>query len=126
MIKKEGQGWRIIRDSTRDKFPTLIGGQNWAIELTNSEWKSLGEVVFDLKEQYLDIKEQLMGDEDITLELDRKPWVAILNGDKYGWSLKLILNSSGSMNRGVEVFWPRNVTESVNKAMRPMWDSCYL
>ncbi len=126
MLKKEGLGWRIIRDSSRDNFSTLIGGQDWAIELTNSEWDILITVVIDLAEQYSDIKTQLMQDEDITLELVRNPWKAILKGDKFGWSLKLILTPTDQLNRAAEVFWPQNVTESISEAMRIMWDSYYL
>ena len=126
MLKKEGLGWRIISDLSRENFSTLIGGESWAIELNESEWKILVNVVIDLSDQYKDIKDQLMGDEDITLELERSPWLAILKGDQYGWNLKLILNSSGSLNRGAEIFWPRNVTEHVANAMRIMWDSDYL
>ncbi len=126
MFKKEGPGWRIIRDSSRDNFSTLIGGENWAIELNQSEWEDLVSVVMDLSAQYKNIKDQLMGDEDITLELERSPWLAILKGDKNGWNLKLILNGSFSLNRGAEVFWPRNVAKRVANAMRIMWDSDYL
>ncbi len=128
MIKKEGPGWRIIRDSSRDNFSTLIGGQNWAIELNQFEWENLVRVVIDLADQYKIVKDQLMGDEDITLELERRPWLAILKGDQYGWNLKLILNDSdsGLLNRGAEVYWPRNVTMHVANAMRTMWDSGYL
>ena len=67
-----------------------------------------------------------MGDEDITLELECSPWLAILKGDQYGWNLKLILNASGLFNRGAEIYWPRNVTTHVANAMRTMWDSDYL
>ena len=126
MIKKEGPGWRIIRDSSRDNFSTLIGGESWAIELNQFEWKTLVKVVIDLSEQYKNIKDQLMGDEDITLELESDPWLAILKGDQNGWKLKLILDSSDSLNRGAEVSWPRNVTTNVANAMRTMWDSDYL
>ena len=126
MIKKEGLGWRIIRDLSRDDFSTLIGGETWAIELNKIEWETLVSVVIALSAQYNDVKDQLMGDEDITLELERSPWLAILQGDQYGWNLKLILNSSGSLNRGAEIFWPRNVTSYVSSAMRTMWDSDYL
>ena len=126
MIKKEGPGWRIIRDSTRDNFPILIGGESWAIELSESEWKSLVKVVIDLSDQYKNIKDQLMGDEDITLELVSNPWLAILKGDQYGWKLKLILESGDSRSRGAEVSWPRNVTLHISNAMRSMWDSDYL
>ncbi len=126
MIKKEGPGWRIIRDSSRDNFSTLIGGESWAIELNQLEWEILIKLILDLSNQYRDVKDELMGDEDITLESGRNPWLGILKGDQYGWSLKLILYSNDSINRGAEVFWPRNVTESVTSAMRIMWDSCYL
>ena len=67
-----------------------------------------------------------MGDEDITLELESSPWLAILKGDQYGWSLRLILSDNGLLNRGAEVYWPRNVTNHVANAMRTMWDSDYL
>ena len=126
MIKKEGPGWRLIRDSSRGNFSTLIGGESWAIELNQFEWKTLVKVVIDLSDQYKNIKEQLMGDEDITLELESDPWLAILKGDQNGWKLKLILDSSDSLNRGAEVSWPRNVTTNVANAMRTMWDSDYL
>ncbi|WP_269625476.1 DUF1818 family protein [Prochlorococcus marinus] len=126
MIKKEGPGWRIIRDTSRENFPALIGGEDWAIELSQSEWQNLVRVVIDLSDQYRVIKDQLMGDEDITLELERRPWLAILKGDQYGWNLKLILGASDLLNRGAEVSWPRNVTNHVTNAMRTMWDSDYL
>ena len=126
MIKKEGPGWRIIRDLSRDNFSTLIGGESWAIELNQSEWLTLTKVVFDLSDQYEKVKDQLMGDEDITLELASNPWFAILQGDQHGWNLKLVLESNDSLSRGAEVFWPRNVTFYLVKAMRTMWDSDYL
>ena len=126
MIKKEGPGWRIIRDSSRENFSTLIGGQTWAIELNQYEWENLVKVVIDLSDQYQNVKGQLMDDEDITLELERSPWLAILKGDQHGWNLKLILDSSDSINRSAEVSWPRNVTFHIANAMRKMWDSDYL
>ena len=126
MIKKEGPGWRIIRDSSREKFSTLIGGENWAIELDQPEWKNLVSIVIDLSDQYKAVKGQLMGNEDITLELESAHWFAILQGDQYAWNLKLILNASGLLNRGAEVTWPRNVTTYVANAMRTMRDSGYL
>ena len=126
MIKKEGPGWRLIRDASRENFSTLIGGESWAIELNQFEWKTLVKVVIDLSDQYKNIKDQLMGDEDITIELESDPWLAILKGDQNGRKLKLILDSSDSLNRGAEVSWPRNVTTNVANAMRTMWDSDYL
>ena len=126
MIKKEGPGWRIISDSSRDSFSKLIGGESWAIELNKSEWEILVKVVLDLSDQYQSLREQLMDDEDITLELERSPWLAILKGDQYGWNLRLILSASDLLHRGAEVYWTRNVTNHVVNAMRIMWESDYL
>jgi len=122
VLKKEGLGWRIISDSSRDTFSTLIGGESWAIELNKYEYEKLIKIVIDLSDQYKEIKDQLMVDEDITLELGTDPWLAILKGDKYGWDLKLILRGNFSLNRGAEIYWPRNVTKEVTNAMRTMWD----
>ena len=127
MIKKEGPGWRIIRDPSRKNFSTLIGGESWAIELNKYEWDNLVKVIIGLTDQYKSIKSQLMGDEDITLELESKPWLAILKGNQYGWNLRLILMSDNDLpNRGAEVYWPKNVANHVANAMRTMWDSDYL
>ena len=73
MIKKEGLGWRIIRDASRDKFTSLIGGENWAIELDKLEWENLVKVVIDISDQYKSVRDQLMGDEDITCLLYTSP-----------------------------------------------------
>ena len=54
--------------------------------LLQFEWENLVRVVIDLADQYKVVKDQLMGDADITLELERSPWLAILKGDQYGWS----------------------------------------
>ena len=51
MIKKEGPGWRLIRDSSRDNFSTLIGGETWAIELNQSEWENLVKIVIELSDE---------------------------------------------------------------------------
>ena len=126
MIKKEGTGWRIIQDLSRENFSTLIGGESWAIELNKIEWKTLVNLVINLSDEYKNIKFQLMEDEDITIELESGPWFAILKGDKHGWDLRLILASSDSFNRGAEVYWPRPVTLNLSNAMRSMWDSGYL
>ena len=98
----------------------LVGGENWAIELTQSEWDSFVQVVFDLSQQYIDVQDQLMGDEDITLEIERNPWFAILKGDRCGWSIKFILSQREPFHRGAEIFWPKNVTKVLMNAIEEM------
>ena len=123
MIKREGFGWRLVRDTSREIYTTLIGGDGWAIEITDNEWDGLSEVIIQLTDQYKQIQNQLMQDEPISLEIERNPWKGFLNGDRSSWSLKLILNNSEEGRRGVEIFWPRKVAQSITFAMRKMWDS---
>ena len=122
MIKDEGLGWRIARDPNRETYTTLIGGETWAFEITDPEWNSLSDLLNQLIDQYKQIKNQLMKDEPIVLEIEKHPWKGFLEGDQFSWSLKLILKSQEE-SRGVEMFWPSTVAESVTLAMRKMWDS---
>ena len=36
MIAKEGSGWRLAWDPSRDSFPYLIGGEGWALNDTQT------------------------------------------------------------------------------------------
>jgi len=80
-------------------------------------------VVNQLIDEYLNIQTQLLQDEPIELEIDRYPWKGFLEGDRNSWSLKLILSNEREDTRGVEIFWPRSVAQSISIAMRKMWDS---
>ena len=50
MIQQEGLGWRLSRDPSRSVFPVLIGGQDWALELKESEACELASLIADLTE----------------------------------------------------------------------------
>ena len=52
MIQKEGPGWRLARDPSRTAYPVLIGGESWAIEVTEFEWNCLVSLLEDLLEEY--------------------------------------------------------------------------
>ncbi len=124
MFEQEGPGWRLARDTSRMPFPVLIGGESWAIELTENEWKTLFSLVEELADQHLALVNQLMPEEAVSLEIEREFWWACLDGDKQAWSLKLILQGNGEGFRGVEAFWPIPAAQSIATAMRNLWDSC--
>ena len=69
MIQSEGSGWRLERDKSRLKFSVLIGGDNWAVELSEKEWNSLKPVVLRLLEQYESCRSTLMPEEVILRSL---------------------------------------------------------
>ncbi len=124
MIQEEGPGWRLARDPSREKFPVLIGGECWAIELTQDEWSSLATLLRDLIDEYERVENQLMPQECICLEIERDVWWGCLDGDRHSWSLKLVLNGESTASRGSEVFWPMPAAMNFAAAMRKMWDSC--
>ena len=123
MIQYEGPGWRFERDTSRNKFTVLLGGDNWAVEIAEEEWNTLCEVLFRLIDQYEKSKNQLMKEEQITLDLEKNPWWLSIEGDKKSWDLHLILSSEKIKDRGLEIFWPSPTAEAITSVMRLMWDS---
>ena len=125
MIQQEGPGWRLARDPQRAGFPVLIGGEAWALELTETEACALASVLRRLVDQHRSIRDQLMPDEAITLELECSKWWACLDGDRSTWSLRVILSAGASGARGLEVSWPAPAAQAMAAAMRTMWDSTH-
>ena len=122
MIQQEGSGWRLARDPQRCPFSVLIGGDTWAVELTEDEAGALASLISDLVDNHAALQGQLMAEEEITLELDRNPWWGCLEGDCHAWSLRLILSSANSGSRGVEVFWPAPAAAAAAATLRSLWD----
>ena len=82
---KDQKGWRVLRDFKKGKFCFLIGVDNWSIELQKSEFNSLYFLLLRINEQLLAIKDELMEEEDISLELEQLPWYIQLEGKKNQW-----------------------------------------
>ena len=118
MILQEGPGWRLARDSSRGKFNILVGGEGWAFELTEPEWKDFVGLLLTLESQHSGLKDQLMAEEAIELELDRGVWWGCLAGDCQNWSLAIVLTPQ--KGRGVEGFWPASTAAAVVAAVRTL------
>ena len=86
----EEKSWRLKKDVNKGKFCFLIGVNNWAIELQKHEFELLYKLLIKLNNQLLLIKDELMDEEFINLEIEQLPWYAELEGKKYGWNLSLI------------------------------------
>ena len=88
---KDQKRWRLHKDFKKGKFCFLIGVDNWSIELQKSEFNSLYLLLLRINEQLLVIKDELMDEEFISLELEQLPWFIQLEGKKNEWSLRLSL-----------------------------------
>ncbi|CAI8165641.1 MAG: Uncharacterised protein [Prochlorococcus marinus str. MIT 9215] len=124
MIQQEGPGWRLSRDPSRQAFPVLIGGEHWAIELTEIEWQCLASLICDLTKQHQQLFSQLMEDEAVCLEMERQSWWACIDGDKQAWTLQVVLQGDGEQRRGAEGHWSIPAAQAMAAAMRTAWDSC--
>ena len=111
----------MSHDPSRGEFCVLIGGERWAFELTEPEWRDLVDLVATLERQHRGLVDQLMSEESIELELDRGVWWGCLSGDRSQWDLHILLTSREG--RSAEGEWPAPAAEAVVAAMRTLWDS---
>ena len=104
-MAKDPKEWRLLKDFKKGKFCFLIGVDNWSIELQRSEFNSLYFLLLKINEQLLVIKDELMDEESITLELEKLPWYIQLEGKKNEWSLRFVFDSQ-DQTRSFEMYWP--------------------
>ena len=104
MITREGEGWRLAWDGSRQPFVVLIGGDGWAAELTLAEAEALRDALTDLSAQHAALVDQLLAEEAIELELERDPWWLAIEGDRERWSLRVLLSPSPGQ-RALEGSW---------------------
>ena len=121
MVQQEGAGWRLSRDPSRGLYCVLVGGEHWAVELTEPEWRDLVDLVATLEQQHRGMVDQLMPEEEIELELDRGVWWGCLSGDRNQWELRILLTPLEG--RAAEGEWPAPAAAAVVAAMRTLWDS---
>ena len=114
--------WRLLRDYKKGKFCFLIGVDNWSIELQESEFYSLYLLLLRINEQLLDIYNELMDEESITLELEKLPWYIQLEGKKNEWSLRFVFESQ-EQTRSFEMYWPIPIAQNLFFEIKKMWES---
>ena len=119
---KDQKRWRLFRDFRKGKFCFLLGIDNWAIELQKSEFYSLYLLLLKINEQLLAIKNELMDEEYITLELEQLPWFIVLEGKKNEWRLRFVFESQ-DQTRSFEMYWPIPIAQSLFSEIKKMWES---
>ena len=114
--------WQLHRDLKKGKFCFLIGVDNWSIELQKSEFYSLYSLLLKINKQLSDIKNELMDEELITLELEQLPWFIELEGKKNEWSLRFVFESQ-DQTRSFEMYWPIPIAQNLFYEIKNMWES---
>ena len=119
---KDQKGWRLLKDLKKGKFCFLISVDNWSIELQKSEFHSLYLLLLKINKQLLGIKNELMDEEFITLELEQLPWYIELEGKKNEWSLRFVFESQ-DQTRSFEMYWPIPIAQNLFYEIKNMWES---
>ena len=114
--------WRLLKDFKKGKFCFLISVDNWSIELQKSEFYSLYLLLLKINEQLLGVKDELMDEESITLELEQLPWYIELEGKKNEWSLRFVFESQ-DQTRSFEMYWPIPIAQNLFYEIKNMWES---
>ena len=121
MLKNEKR-WRLLRDFKKGKFCFLIGVDNWSIELQKSEFCSLYLLLQKLYEELSSIKNELMDEESISLQIEQLPWFIELEGKKNEWSLTFVFESQ-DQTRSFEMYWPIPIAKNLFYEIKNMWES---
>ena len=121
-MAKEQKRWRLLKNFKRGKFCFLIGIDNWSIELQKSEFHSLYLLLLRIEGQLLNIKNELMDEESITLKMEQLPWYIELEGKKNEWSLRLVFESQ-DQTRSFEMYWPIPIAQNLFYEIKNMWES---
>ena len=112
MILKDDKNWRLIKNLDKGKYCFLIGVNNWSIELSQLEFDSLSQLLIKIEKQFNSIKEELLEEELINLEIEKTPWYIELEGNKNQWNLRIIFEALDN-TRSFEMYWPIPIAQTL-------------
>jgi Domain of unknown function (DUF1818) len=92
-ILKSGAGWRLGWRSAPADYPGLVGGEDWAIELTAPEMADFCQLVQQLADAMAQMAGELMAEEKIDCEAESDLLWLQVSGYPNDYSLRLLLNS---------------------------------
>jgi Domain of unknown function (DUF1818) len=94
-VLKSGAGWRIGWNPT-EAYQGLVGGDDWAFELTTNELADFCRLLGQLVDNMRSIQAELMDEESIACEAESELIWMQVSGFPSKYSLRLILNTSRS------------------------------
>ncbi len=113
-IIKKGQGWRVGWNPKATLYPGLVGGEDWAIELTSAEFHDFCRLLDQLAITMTVMAEELMDEERIACEAESDLLWLEVEGFPCAYSLRLILDQG----RRCEGNWPAEVVRELHQGMQ--------
>jgi hypothetical protein len=99
---KTGQGWRLGWKPDVAEYQGLVGGDDWAIELTEAELNDFCRLLAQLAQTMNQMASELMDQEKITCEAESDLLWMEVEGYPSAYTLRFILNAG----RRCEGGWP--------------------
>lgn len=112
-VIKSGAGWRIGWNPQAEEFQGLVGGDDWAIELTAAELADFCRLAGQLADSMEAIAQELMEEEKIACEVESNLIWLEAEGYPQAYSLRFILNTG---RRGEQIWPPAAVPDLIQAA----------
>jgi hypothetical protein len=111
---KAGPGWRLGWNPAAPQFMGLVGNDDWAVELTATEFADFCRLLGQLTEAVAAIASELMPDEKIACEVESdRLWLGA-EGYATAYAVRFVLLG----DRGAEGLWPPDVVPHLVQASR--------
>jgi Domain of unknown function (DUF1818) len=117
-ILKEGQGWRIGWNPMAATYRGMIGGEDWAIELTEEEWNDFIRLSAQLSATMTGMGEELMDEERLACEAESALIWLEVEGFPSAYSLRFLLYSGRQCEGG----WPASAVPELLGAIARFHD----
>ena len=116
------KNWELKKDLNKGKYCFLISVDTWAIELQKEEFSSLYRLLISIDRQLSSMKDNLLDEEFVNLEIEQLPWYAELDGQKDEWNLRLVFESQEG-TRSFQMYWPIPIAKKLFYEIKKVWES---
>lgn len=110
---KEGVGWRLGWHGEAELYRGLVGGKDWAFELTEAEWQDFCRLLGQLSQTMKQMANQLMDEERINCEAETDLLWMEVEGFPHAYSLRIILSG----DRRCEGYWQPEAVQGLLQAL---------
>ena len=111
-ILKQGNGWRLGWNPEAGEFKGLVGGDEWAIELTEAELEDFCRLLLTLARTMKEMAGELMDEEKIACEAESDRLWMEAEGYPDAFCVRFILNTG----RCCEAGWPSSAVPELVQA----------
>jgi hypothetical protein len=113
-VLKSGVGWRLGWNPDAEVYKGLVGGDDWAIELTEAELDDFCRLLNQVAETMAFMQSELMDEEKIACEVQSDLLWLEAEGYPDCYSIRLIVQQ----NRCCEGNWPSNAVKKLIQVSR--------